>query len=87
LKIRKVATAVIAATMLVFFSYGLIRFPDAPIHLCGTGRYCGKWGRPHTLQQYRAFSIWQTTLIYMWPTGLISLAVLKKDRLRKLFSK
>lgn len=83
MKIRKAATAVIAATMFVFFSYGIVRFPDGPIHPCGTTRYCGKWGRPHTLQQYRAFEIWETTLIYMWPVGLIFLALLNKDKVRK----
>jgi hypothetical protein len=83
LKIRKAATVVIAATMFVFFFYGIVRFPDGPIHPCGTNRYCGKWGRPHTLQQYRAFEIWETTLIYMLPVGIISLALLNKDKVRK----
>lgn len=83
-RIANAATAVIAAIMLVFFFYGIVRFPDGPVHPCGINRYCGKQGQPHTLQQYRAFKTWETTLLYMWPVGLISLALLNKSRWRKL---
>lgn len=79
----KAAAAVIVAIMLVFFLYGMVRFPDGPIHPCGRNRYCGKQGQPHTLQQYRAYELWDTTLLYLWPAGLISLVLLNKSRWRK----
>ena len=72
---RKAVSAGILTIMLVFFFYGIVRYPDGPIHPCGVNRYCGKQGQPHTLQQYRAFKRWETTLFYMWPVGLVSLAL------------
>ncbi len=76
MKIRKTASATISAIMLVIFFYGILRFPDGPIHPCGINRYCGKQGQPHTLQQYRAFKSWETTFVYIWPVGLLSLWLL-----------
>lgn len=81
--ISKAATAVIVAIMFALLTYGLVRFPDGPIHPCGIDRYCGKQGQPHTLQQYRAYETWETTMLYTWPVGLISLALLNKSRWRR----
>lgn len=83
MKYSKITTAVIAAIMLIFLFYGIVRFPDGPIHPCGISKYCGKQGQPHTLEQYRAFKTWETTLLYMWPVGLLSLVVLNRSRWRK----
>ena len=61
------------------FIYGMVRFPDAPIHQCATG-FCGKQGQPHTLVDYRAFDVWQTTFFGIWPFGLVSLYLLQRHR-------
>jgi hypothetical protein len=80
----KAAAAVIVTIMVVLFSYGIVRFPDGPIQPCHTNGYCGKQGQPHTFQQYRAYKIWESTMLYVWPVGLIfSLAFLKKSSWRK----
>jgi hypothetical protein len=76
--IGNVAIAVIVTIMLVLLSYGIVRFPDGPIYPCHTNRYCGKQGQPHTFQQYRTYKTWETTMLYVWPVGLITLAFLKK---------
>lgn len=78
--ISKTATAVIVAVMFVVFLYGLVRFPDGPIHPCDPNGYCGKQGQPHTAQQYRAYRNWETTMLYLWPVGLISLVLLNRGR-------
>lgn len=77
--IRRVTSAIIWAAMFAYFFYGTFRFPDGPIHPCGINRYCGKQGQPHTLRQYRAYKTWNTSLLYIWPVGLVSLALLNKS--------
>jgi len=79
---RRNASIVIAALMGILFAYGLIRFPDAPLHACGDNIYCGKQGQPHTERQFKDFEIWQNTLVWVWPIGLLALYVLNRDRIR-----
>jgi hypothetical protein len=74
----KILGGVVMATMLVYFVYGLVRFPDAPIHPCGEGRYCGKQGQPHAVEDYRAHQSWQIGLMWLWPLGMIALFLIKK---------
>ncbi|KJC35881.1 hypothetical protein UP09_32435 [Bradyrhizobium sp. LTSP885] len=74
-------TYVIAIVMGAVFFYGMVRFPDAPLHECATG-FCGKQGQPHTIADYRAFNAWQTTLFVIWPFGLVSLYLLQRDKLK-----
>jgi hypothetical protein len=45
---RRNTSAVIVTIMLMLFVYGLVRFPDAPLHSCVDHGYCGKQGQPHT---------------------------------------
>jgi hypothetical protein len=79
--VRRILSVVIAMYMTVFFSYGMIRYPDAPIHQCAERGFCGKQGQPHTEKEYRQFSTWQSTLSWSWPLGIIALMLLNRDRI------
>jgi hypothetical protein len=79
---RRNASIVIAAMMGILFVYGLIRFPDAPLHACGDHGYCGKQGQLHTQGQFDDFEIWQNTLFWVWPIGILVLYILNRDRIR-----
>jgi hypothetical protein len=79
---RRNASAVIGAMMLILFGYGLVRFPDAPLHACVDHGYCGKQGQPHTEREFEAFEIWQNTLFWVWPVGMLVLYILNRDRIR-----
>jgi hypothetical protein len=74
----KILGGIVATTMVGYFAYGVVRFPDSPIHPCGQGRYCGKQGQPHTLEDYRAHQLWQTGLIWGWPLGIVLLVLIKR---------
>jgi len=78
---RRYASYVIATLMGILFIYGLVRFPDAPLHACGDG-YCGKQGQPHTERQFKDFEIWQNTLAWVWLIGMLVLYILNRDRIR-----
>jgi hypothetical protein len=79
---RRNASIVIATMMGILFIYGLIRFPDAPLHVCGDNGYCGKQGQPHTQNEFEAFELWQNTLFWVWPIGIVALYILNRDRIR-----
>jgi hypothetical protein len=75
-RLRTAVAWVLGATMAGFFVYGMFRFPDNPIHPCSEHGYCGKQGRPHTEQDYQAFSQSNDLLSY-WPAGIVALIVLQ----------
>jgi hypothetical protein len=75
----KILGGIVIATMIGYFAYGLVRFPDSPIHPCGEGRYCGKQGQPRTLADYRAHQLWQTGLMWGWPLGMVVLFLIKRQ--------
>jgi hypothetical protein len=79
---RRNASIIIAAMMGILFVYGLIRFPDAPLNSCGYHSYCGKQGQSHTQKQFEDFEVWQNTLFWVWPIGLVALYILNRDRIR-----
>jgi len=74
----KILGAIVVIAMVGYFAYGMIRFPDSPIHPCGQGRYCGKQGQPHTLEDYRGDQLWQTGLMGGWPVGMVLIVLIKK---------
>jgi hypothetical protein len=76
--VRRCVSVVIAAAMFVTFIYGMWRFPDAPIHPCQKHGYCGKQGQPRSYKDFAAFQLWQTTLMWMWPSGMLGLYLLQK---------
>jgi hypothetical protein len=79
-RIRSTLSWVLAIAMFSVFFYGIIRFPDGPIHPCPDHGYCGKQGQPHTLQDFIAFRTWETTIFYLWPIGLVTLVLLRRKR-------
>jgi hypothetical protein len=79
---RRNASIVIATAMGLLFAYGLIRFPDAPLHVCSDHGYCGKQGQPHTQKEFENFDLWQNTLFWVWPIGVLALYILNRDRIR-----
>ncbi len=74
--IKLVMYAVCACGML-WFLVGVVRFMDGPIHPCGVDRYCGKFGWPHTKEEYEAFRFWVATLFIIWPGVMASAGILK----------
>lgn len=61
--------------MLWFFT-GVGRFMDAPIRPCAIHGYCGKFGWPHSKEQYEAFNFWELTLFAIWPLVVVSMGLL-----------
>ena len=74
----KTLEGIVLAAMFGYFAYGLARFPDSPIHPCGKGRYCGKQGQAHTLEDFLADQLWQTGLMWGWPLGMVVLVLIKR---------
>jgi hypothetical protein len=60
---------------MLWFVVGGVRFMDG-VHPCGVDQYCGKFGWPHSKQEYEAFRFWQTTLFALWPFVIVSMGVL-----------
>jgi hypothetical protein len=79
-KARKIVSGAIGIVMLCVFVYGMVRFPDAPIHPCGHESYCGKQSQTHSHEEYVAFTEWNTTLFCVWPFGLLSLFLLNRRK-------
>jgi hypothetical protein len=79
---RRNASIVIAIMMGILFAYGLIRYPDAPLHPCAEHGFCGKQGQAHTQQEFEGFDRWQNTLFWVWPIGMAALYILNRDRFR-----
>lgn len=55
----------------LWFLSGVIRFPDAPIQPCGEARYCGKWGVPHSIEEFESFKFWETSIMIVWPILIV----------------
>lgn len=81
-----IAYYAVAIPMMILFIYGAIRFGDGPIRECTTGNclphdcrsaYCSTRGHPHTADEYRAFKDWGTTILVVWPIGMVALALLR----------
>ena len=82
IKITDLLGLVLMISMGTLFFYGWFRYPDAPLHPCdGPTGYCGKQGQPHSLSEFRAFGVWQTALLIVWPAGLLSAFALRRIKL------
>jgi hypothetical protein len=68
---------------MILFIYGSIRFPDGPIAPCADHilNFCGRWGKLHSLQDYRSFTIWRKILLFSWPFGMVSVVLLSRMRI------
>jgi len=79
INLKFVLRAIIALIMFVTFFYGWFQFPDAPLHQCsGPSGYCGKEGQSHSLADYQAFELWQTTIFILWPIGMLASFLLQR---------
>jgi hypothetical protein len=67
--------AVIVCVALWFF-YGVLYFPDAPVHPCGTNQFCGKYGKIHSQEDYNAFLSWETGLFITFPIAFFCAIIL-----------
>jgi hypothetical protein len=79
-KLITTCLGIVLAVMISLFIYGIVRYPDSPIHLGKDGFYVGKQGQLHTEKEYKEFMTWQTCLFYIWPIGMITLFILNKHR-------
>jgi len=61
---------------------GFIFFPDSPIKPCGSlggTQFCGRYGAPHSIDDYENFKIWEKFLFLAWPFGIFSAYYIKKN--------
>lgn len=87
-RLRRVLIWFVGVIMAIWFFGGFLLFPDAPIGPCGPNTrylysnhpfgYCGKQGQSHTATDFHRFTIWQDTLIFLWPLGLGALFLLNR---------
>jgi hypothetical protein len=76
--LRRVASYLVPAVMLIVFGYGAGRFSDGPISECASG-YCSSRHFPHTAADYRAYKVWEKTIFIVWSLGLAALYFLQRD--------
>ena len=50
--------------------YGVYNFPDAPIRRAGEG-YVGKYGKPHTREEFEAFVRWKSVMFVAFPSAFV----------------
>jgi hypothetical protein len=79
---QRLLTVVLGSVMFVWFFGGLYLYPDAPLHPCASNGFCGKQGQPHSQLEFEHFQVWQSTLTWIWPIGMIVLAMLNWDRIQ-----
>jgi hypothetical protein len=65
---------------LIFFFYGMLQFPDSPIHSCGENSYCGKQGQHRTIEDFEAFNRWQTVNMVSFPLTFLLLFINKRNK-------
>jgi hypothetical protein len=70
----------VVAFCISLFIYGFARYPDAPIHACGTEKFCGKQGQLHTKAEFVTFGHWETALLASWPFGVAAAFLLSRRR-------
>lgn len=81
--VRRALTFLVVGYMVGLLGYGLVRYPDAPIHPCASAGYCGKQGQPHNREEYNRFLTWQSMLEWTWLPGMLVLYILNRGRLRQ----
>jgi hypothetical protein len=84
--LRTTVTCLVLAYMLTLFGYGLVKYPDAPLHPCSSAGYCGKQGQPHGMEQYERFRSWQAAFEWSWPIGMLALYLLNQGKFQRFKS-
>ena len=89
---RRLLTYLIMAATISWFAWGIIKFPDAPIHLCDSATdflysdhpigFCGKQGQSHTAEDFRLYDIWQRTILWIWMPGIVAISLLRATAAR-----
>ncbi|MES2834408.1 MAG: hypothetical protein V4707_06870 [Pseudomonadota bacterium] len=84
--VRQLLTYVVMAIMGSWFAWGMIKFPDAPIHLCSAeadyfypshpNGYCGKQGQSHTAEEFGQYRFWEASIFSIWFPGIVLLAAI-----------
>lgn len=67
---------------IALLAVGFLSFPDSPIKPCGNlngTQFCGRYGAPHSIDDYENFKLWERLLFITWPFGLFSAYYLKKN--------
>lgn len=50
--------------------YGVYNFPDAPLRETREG-YVGKYGKPHTREEFEAFTRWKSVMLVVFPSAFV----------------
>lgn len=66
------------AFTLIWFFWGAVRFPDAPIRTCGENNYCGKQGQHRSKEDFENFRRWEIGNYIAFPTTFLLLTLSKK---------
>ncbi len=65
------------------FAYGFVTYPDAPIRRCGADQFCGKSNRPHTEQEFKEFTSWESMLLASFASAFVAGHLLERRRRRR----
>ena len=64
------------------FAYGFVTYPDAPIRRCGADQFCGKSNKPHSEQEFKDFTNWESMLVLSFASAFVAGYVLQRRRRR-----
>jgi hypothetical protein len=78
--IRTAACFAVVGIMMLFFFWGVWRFPDGPIHTCVEHGYCGKQGQPHSRKDFELYDRWETLLVWCWLPGMLTAYLLRPKK-------
>lgn len=78
-KLSRLLAGAVVAFGFVWFFWGIVSFPDAPIVQCGLS-YCGKQSQPHTQIDFERFRLWETGLKFGWALVIAGLWWLGRRR-------
>jgi len=87
----KVVYNILGTAIVVFMIYGIVRFPDFPIHPLGGNMYCDKLGHCHTVDayfgplghsytaaEYHAYVVWDRIFFWGCVPGLLAVLLLAR---------
>lgn len=63
---------------LIWFFYGMIKYPDGLISNCGENKYCGKQGQHYTVEDFEDYKRWGTINIIAFPATFLLGIINKK---------
>ncbi|ESQ82048.1 hypothetical protein AEAC466_19205 [Asticcacaulis sp. AC466] len=88
--VRPILGGTVVFVMSAMLFGGVVLYPDAPIQKCDSDNdyfyknhpdgYCGKQGQNHTEAEFRQFKVWETSMMVIWPLGILLGALLQRKR-------